>query len=82
MNVSPDPGGASAASESAPDPVGLLRRWEDFGAVWRVVARHGDAVTVALCRCDGGEEVQRLTSTSQELHAYLAGRGSSDSPEP
>jgi hypothetical protein len=59
-------------------PVELLRRWEAFGAAWRVVARTPSAVTVALCRCDGGEEVMRVTSASPELDAWLAGRESSE----
>jgi len=58
------------------DPVAVLTRWEAAGAVWRVVARRGDAVTVALCQCDGGEEVGRLTSTDPGLADYLAGRDS------
>ncbi len=58
--------------------VAALRRWEESGAVWRVVARTDDAVTVALCRCDGGEEVDRLTSGNPELFDYLAGRSASD----
>jgi len=31
-----------------------------------------------LCRCDGGEEVMRVTSASPELDAWLAGRVSSE----
>jgi hypothetical protein len=60
------------------EPVELLRRWEDFGAVWRVVARTPREVTVVLCRCDGGEEVSRITSSSPELLGWLAGRSSSE----
>ena len=60
------------------DPVAVLARWEAAGAVWRVVARDGDAVTVALCQCDGGAEVGRLTSADPALHRYLAGRTRSD----
>ena len=56
----------------------MLSRWEAAGAVWRVVARDGDAVTVALCQCDGGEEVGRLTSADPRLAGYLAGRTRSD----
>ena len=56
------------------DPVAVLTRWEAAGAVWRVVARRGDAVTVALCQCDGGAEAARLTSTDPRLARYLAGR--------
>ena len=60
------------------DPVAVLSRWEAAGAVWRVLARDGDAVTVSLCQCDGGEEVGRLTSADLRLSRYLAGRTRSD----
>jgi hypothetical protein len=56
------------------DPVAALRRWEDFGAVWRVTARTATTVTVSLCRCDDGEEVERFTSDDPGLLAYLHGR--------
>ena len=59
------------------DPVARLQRWEDFGAHWQVVDDDGARVTVALCRCDGGEEVDRLTSDAPALRAFLAGRRSS-----
>ena len=54
----------------------MLTRWSAAGAVWRGVARRGDAVTVALHQCDGGAEVGRLTSTDPGLTRYLAGRDS------
>jgi hypothetical protein len=60
------------------DPVAVLARWEAAGAVWRVVSADGGAVTVALCQCDGGEEVARLTSADPRLLRYLAGRTRSD----
>ena len=60
------------------DPVAVLARWEAAGAVWRVVGRDGDTVTISLCQCDGGTEVGRLTSTDPRLDGYLAGRTSSD----
>lgn len=50
----------------------ILQRWEDFGGVWRVLATGGHAATVSLCRCDGGEEVQRLTTEEPDLVAWLA----------
>jgi hypothetical protein len=56
------------------DPVEVLSRWEAAGAVWRIVARRGEAVTVALCQCDGGAEVHRLSSTDARLRTYLADR--------
>lgn len=49
-----------------------LRRWENFGAIWRVVDRDVDTVTVSMCRCDGGEEVQRFKSADLELLEFVA----------
>jgi hypothetical protein len=59
------------------DPVDRLRRWQEFGAHWAVLDDDGSQVTVALCRCDGGEEVERLTSRDPALRTFLAGRTSS-----
>ncbi|MEE2046581.1 MULTISPECIES: hypothetical protein [Nocardiopsidaceae] len=53
------------------NPVEVLTRWEDHGAVWRVVDRSASRVTVALCRCDGGEEVDRLVSDDPDLLAFV-----------
>lgn len=63
-------------SEDA-DPVARLQRWEAFGAHWQVLDDDGSRLTVALCRCDGGEEVERLTSADPGLRAFLDGRTSS-----
>jgi hypothetical protein len=60
------------------DPVDVLQRWQDFGASWRVVSQESGTVTVSLRRCDGGEEVQRLTSADPNLVDWLAGRTSSE----
>ena len=60
------------------DVVAVLQRWQDSGAVWQVVARSSSSVTVALCRCDGGEEVDRLTSGDPGLLAFVAGRDTSE----
>jgi hypothetical protein len=60
------------------DRVEELRRWADAGAVWQVVTRGPTSVVVALCRCDGGEEVERFTSSNPDLLAFLAGRLSSE----
>ena len=59
-------------------PIEVLQRWQDFGATWRVVSRTSSAVTVALCRCDGGEEVERVSSADPEFIDWLAGRTSSE----
>jgi hypothetical protein len=66
----------------AAGPVAALQRWAELGAVWRVVGQGRDGVTVALCRCDGGEEVERLTSADPALLTYLAGRSSSEDEVP
>ena len=59
------------------DRVAELQRWEDSGAVWSVVARKQDRVTIALLRCDGGEEVDRFTSNDPRLLHYIGQRFSS-----
>jgi hypothetical protein len=59
------------ADESEPDRVGDLIRWTDAGATWVVVTRTARGVTVALLRCDGGEEVDRFTSSDPRLLAYV-----------
>lgn len=55
-----------------------LLRWEDSGAAWRVLERQPDHVTVALLRCDGGEEVDRLTSGDPAWLTYLVDREESE----
>lgn len=60
------------------DPLAVLQRWADAGAVWRVIGRHHDGgVTVGLYQCDGGEEVDRISSTDARLLDYLKDRASS-----
>ena len=56
------------------DPVETLRRWEAFGATWEVVHSTPEQVTVSLCRCDGGEEVERLVSSDPALRTYVESR--------
>ncbi len=80
----PDAGsGSGAASESGvtSGQLDALRRWEDMGAVWRVLTRTASAATVSLCRCDGGEEVERLRITDPAALAHLGGRAGSDETE-
>ncbi|MGZ8801599.1 MAG: hypothetical protein ACXWZL_02990 [Mycobacterium sp.] len=60
------------------DRVAELQRWEDAGALWRVVGRTADTVTVALLRCDGGEEMGRFISDDARLLAFLGDRDGSD----
>ncbi len=61
-----------------PDPVSVLQRWEDSGAIWRVVGRRADRVTVGLYQCTGDEEVDRFTSGDPELLRFLGDRRSSE----
>jgi hypothetical protein len=56
------------------DRVAELQRWEDSGAVWSVVSRRDGRVTVALLRCDGGEEVDRFSSDDPRLLTYIGER--------
>ena len=60
------------------DRVAELQRWQDSGAVWEVISRHGDTVTVALLRCDGGEEMERFTSSDPRLLGFIGDRQRSD----
>jgi len=59
-----------------------LRRWEAAGGAWYVASSADDHVTISLCRCDGGEEVDRLTSRDRTLLEYVAARPSSEADEP
>jgi hypothetical protein len=45
--------------------------------MWEVISRRGDTVTVALLRCDGGEEMDRFTSDDSRLLAFIGDRRSS-----
>ena len=59
------------------DRVAELQRWQDAGAVWKVIVRTGRSVTIGLLRCDGGEEVDRFTSDDPRLLAFIGDRRSS-----
>ena len=62
----------------AADLLERLRRWEESGATWHVLTRSERGVTVSLCRCDDGEEVERLRSDDPIAVALLHGRTGSD----
>lgn len=55
-----------------------LVRWEEAGADWQVVGQTSAGVTIALMRCDGGEEVDRFTSDDPGLLAFVAQRRQRD----
>lgn len=83
-------GAASPSGRAVEDPtraeavttdsrvVAVLRRWELFGGRWRVLARTESDVTVGLLTCDGGQEMSRVTATSDEFDAFLRKRKGSD----
>ena len=54
--------------------VDQLLRWEESGGTWYAVG----ATEVALCRCDGGEVVDRLAVEDEETVAYLQDRPRSE----
>ena len=60
------------------DRVAELQRWQDSGAVWEVISRRCGTVTVALLRCDGGEEMDRFTSDDSRLLEFIGNRGRSE----
>ena len=66
------------ATPEEADPVEVLRRWEESGAVWRVLSEGAGHVTVGLLTCDGGEEVARLSCQREVVAPFLAGRVASD----
>jgi hypothetical protein len=61
-----------------PGPIEVLERWQKFGATWRVMSRAQGWATLSLCRRDGGDELQRVTSTNPELLKWLGDRTSSE----
>jgi hypothetical protein len=65
-------------SGAGPELVSTLVRWQESGGVWRVLHRHPTTITVALLRCDAGEEVDRITSGRPEWLAYLGDRDGND----
>ncbi len=60
------------------DRVADLQRWQDSGAHWRVLTRTLDSLTISLLRCDGGEEVDRFTSSDPRLLEFVGTRTASD----
>ncbi|MCE4266302.1 MULTISPECIES: hypothetical protein [Rhodococcus] len=60
------------------EPVAALSPRSDSGATWQVVHRILTTVTVSLRRGDGGEEVDRLTSSGPDLLSWIGDRVSSE----
>ncbi|MFB8275743.1 hypothetical protein [Nocardia colli] len=60
------------------DPTAILQRWQDSGALWRVLSRRPDQVTIGLFERTGGQEVDRFTSADPALLRFLGNRLSSE----
>jgi hypothetical protein len=54
-------------------PVEVLERWEEHGALWRVVSVGDERAVVDLCTCTG-EPVERLESDDPDLIRFLRER--------
>ena len=54
-------------------PVEIVKRWEDHGASWRVVALSDERAEIELCTCYG-EPVERLESDDAALIEFVAAR--------
>ena len=66
------------SDSDSPDLVPTLLRWTEFGGVWRLTSLSLSRADVVLCRCDGGEEVERLSSSDPATLAFLGEHPSSD----
>ncbi|MFC9439569.1 hypothetical protein [Nocardia sp. NPDC057030] len=60
------------------DPTAVLQRWQNSGALWRVLARRPDRITIGLFDCTGGQEIDRLTSADPALLCFVGDRRSSE----
>jgi hypothetical protein len=61
------------AGDPTPDLDRLLR-WEDSGGGWRVVAVGNGSLTLSLVTCDGGEEMEVLTSVESSVLDHVGER--------
>ena len=59
-------------------PLDVLRRWEESGAVWRVISKSKDAVDIALLTCSAGDEVERIHTSDLEVLAFVGSRTSNE----
>jgi len=71
--------GDDADADQEESAIRILQRWADSGGLWRVVSRSAVRVDISLCSCDGGEEMDRLSSTDPEVLRFVGAR--SDSAE-
>ncbi len=57
-------------TEDPSDDLATVVRWQASGGEVEVVS-WGPPVVVSLCTCDGGQEMQRLTSSAPDLMDHL-----------
>lgn len=69
--------GAVPQADGTADHVADLLRWERSGAVWRVLDRSASGLTIGLFSCDGGEQMDQVTSHDPALLGYVGDRSSS-----
>jgi hypothetical protein len=60
------------------EPLAILQRWAQHGAIWRVRSLAAGEAVVELCTCHG-EPVDELRSDDPALLRYLTERPRSDS---
>ena len=60
-------------TENPSDDLASLLRWTASGGEIEVLS-WGPPVVVSLCTCDGGQQMQRLTSDADDLLAHLRSR--------
>jgi hypothetical protein len=66
------------ADRTGSELIRALSDWERAGAVWRLIDLKPAQATVALLRCDAGEEVDRISSGDPVWLEYLRRRPSSE----
>ncbi|MEU0314856.1 hypothetical protein [Nocardioides sp. NPDC006273] len=54
------------------DDLERLLRWQEAGATWEPIWPRAGEVTIVLCTCDSGEEVDRYTSAAADLLDYVS----------
>ncbi len=63
----------SVQSSSASKDAARLTRWVEAGGTWRLVSRTSSAVTIAMLTCDGGEEMERWSSSDPAFVEQVSG---------
>jgi hypothetical protein len=60
------------------ESVAALLRWELAGGEWRVLEQYPGELTIGLFSCDAGEEMDRFTSSDEQLLAVVDERSSEE----